>query len=312
MKIAYYKVNTKKKSKLFMLFGIGISVIAIIWAAIFFFPVSERPEKSFFQLEDDRPMVIAHQGGEHLAPSNTLVAFDQAVNLGVDAIEFDIHMTKDGHLVAIHDPTVDRTTDGKGKVNDMTLEEVIALDAGYYFNDLNGEYSFRGLGIRIPTIDEIFTHFSNTRMVIEIKDSNRPELYESIVDELWTKINQYDVQDNVLVASFNQDIIEMFIDKAGDEVAISGGRSEIKRFVIFHKLLLNSLYSPKVDAIQIPIQEGNFNLKDKKLIRGAHARGMDVHYWTINDRTTMEKIIELGADGIITDRPDIALDLLGE
>lgn len=302
--------SPSKKKRIGKWFVIFLGVVLILWAIIYFFPISERPSHPFF--ENDRPLVIAHQGGEHLAPSNTLVAFEQARELGVDVIEFDVHMTRDGHLVAIHDNTVDRTTDGSGKVNDMTLEEIKALDAADYFQDLDGEYSYRGQGITIPTVEEIFDEFSNMRLNIELKATNDPELYEPISEKMWELIEQYGNAERVLVASFEHEIIEMFQDISEGTVPVSGGRDEVTKFVIFHKAFLNGLYRANVDAVQIPTEESIFDLKDGKLIRGAERRGMDVHYWTINDAGTMRELIDLGAGGIITDRPDLLIDVLEE
>ncbi|MBU9721029.1 MULTISPECIES: glycerophosphodiester phosphodiesterase [Bacillaceae] len=310
MKISVIRVSNAKKSSAFKKLGLMIGIILILWLVIYFFPVSERPMKPFF--ENEGPMVIAHQGGEHLAPSNTLEAFHQAVEMGVDALEFDIHMTKDGHLVAIHDNTVDRTTNGTGRVNDLTLDEIQELDAGYYFQDLSGDYSFRGKGVKVPTVEELFESIPDMRWVIEIKATNDPELYEPIGEKLWELIQQYRLEDNVLIASFDQDITEMVTNISSGRVAMGGGRREITKFVVFHKLFLNSLYRPQAEAIQIPTEEGRFNLKDAKLIRGADRRGMDVHYWTINDKDEMRELIDLGADGIITDRPDLMIELLEE
>ncbi|MFD2042920.1 glycerophosphodiester phosphodiesterase [Ornithinibacillus salinisoli] len=301
--------NKKKKSALRYV-GRTIGVLVLIWAVIYFFPVPNIAEHSYF--ENDRPLVIAHQGGEHLAPSSTLEAFRNAKELGVDVIEFDVHMTKDGHLVAIHDPTVDRTTNGEGRVNDMTLEEVQSLDAATYFKDLNGENSYHDQGVYIPTVEEIFEAIPDMRWNIEIKDSNDPELYRPIGEKLWDTIQQYGLEENVLIASFDQEIIDMVLDITNGEALVSGGRKEVTKYVAFHKFLLNGLYWPSVEAVQIPTQEDNFDLMDRKLLHGADRIGLDVHYWTINDKEMMDELLELGADGIITDRPDLLLELLAE
>jgi glycerophosphoryl diester phosphodiesterase len=260
----------------------------------------------------ERPLVIAHGGGNHLAPSNTLAAFTHAYELGVDVLEFDVHITADGQLVSIHDPTIDRTTDGNGRVNDMTLKEIQEFDAAYSFLDLDGEYSYRGTGVIVPAVEDIFTTIDDPDMLyaIEIKDTNDPDLYEEISLKLWELIKQYGLEENVIIASFDQDIIDIVLDISGGEALVSGGRSEITRFVIFHKLFLNGLYQQNVHALQIPTEDSNINLMDRKIIDGANRRGMDVHYWTINDLYTMEELIELGANGIMTDRPDLLLELL--
>src|SRR5699024_4611846 len=125
-------------------------------------------------IDDPEVLVIAHRGGRGLAPEGTLTAFDQAVSLGVDVLEFDTHLTKDGHLVVIHDDTVDRTTNGTGKVNELTLEEVQNLDAGYSFTDEEDEYVFRDQGVYIPTVEEVFQKYPNMRHLIELKDTNAP------------------------------------------------------------------------------------------------------------------------------------------
>jgi len=165
-------------------------------------------EKDFFK--NNRPLVIAHQGGELLASSNTMAAFTNAVNMGVDVLETDLHITKDGQLVAIHDPTIDRTTNGHGKVADMTLEEIQKFDAGYQFKDLQGNYSFRGKGINIPTAEEMLQSLGNTRIEMEIKDDNPPERIDEMAAKLWALIEKYHMEDKILVASFDQDILNTF------------------------------------------------------------------------------------------------------
>lgn len=304
--------KSQKKRGFWRIAGITVGTIAIIWFIIYLFPVSKTANLDKFDI--DRPLVIAHQGGEGLAPSSTLPAFINATEMGVDVLEFDVHMTSDGHLVAIHDPNVDRTTNGSGLVNEMTLEEVQALDAGYYFKDLEGNHSFRDKGVYIPTVEEIFQKVDDPDMlwVIEVKDTNKPELYQQITENLWSLLEQYGYEDQAILASFEQEIVDIISDVSDGKAIISAGRKEATRFVLFHKLFLNSLYHPGADAINIPTEDSNINLVDKNLIRGAHNRGMDVHYWTINDTKTMKELIELGADGIITDRPDLLIEILEE
>ncbi|SDZ30163.1 glycerophosphoryl diester phosphodiesterase [Evansella caseinilytica] len=299
-----------KKKKALRKLAILTGVILVVWGMVYLLPVPQRPDHPFF--DNERPLVIAHQGGEHLAPSNTLAAFEQARELGADVLEFDVHMTKDGHLVAIHDATVDRTTDGNGRVNELTLAEIKSLDAGYSFQDLHGEYSYRGAGITIPAVEEIFAEFNEMKMVIELKATNDPKLYQPMIEKFWELIETYRMHERVLIASFDQEMIDSYMQVSEGKTAVSGGREEIRKFVIYHKLFLNGLYRPSVDAIQIPTEEGRFNLKDKKLLRGAKRLGMDVHYWTINDKETMRELLKLGADGIVTDRPDLLLEVLNE
>lgn len=299
----------KKRKLLLQLIKYLFTALIIFLLVINFIPVSKIEEKPFFH--NDRPMVIAHQGGELLAPSNTMAAFTNAANMGVDVLETDLHITKDGQLVAIHDPSVDRTTNGHGKVADMTLEEIQKLNAGYHFKDLEGNYSYRGKGVYIPTAEEIFQKFGNTvRVEMEIKDDNPPERYEEMASKLWTLIKKYHMEDKILVASFDQDILDTFTTYSKDKVATSGGKQEVTKFVVFHKFFLRNLYQPETDSFQLPTEDSGFDLTDKKLINGAHRRGMQIQYWTIDDPKTMKKLIDSGADGILTNRPDLLLDLL--
>ncbi|MFA1821037.1 glycerophosphodiester phosphodiesterase [Virgibacillus oceani] len=302
----------QKKKKRWNMLGWSLGIITVAWLLIYFFPVQENTDLHKF--DSDRPLVIAHGGGNHLAPSNTLAAFINAYELGVDVLEFDIHMTANGHLVSIHDPTIDRTTDGTGRVNDMTLEEIQEFDAAYSFLDLDEAYSYRGTGVIVPTVEDVFEAINDPEMLynIEIKDTNDPELYEEMSEKLWNLTQSYDLEENVIIASFDQAIIDIVMEISDGEALVSGGRGEITYFVIFHKLFLNGLYQQNVHALQIPTEDSNINLMDSKIIHGANRRGMDVHYWTINDPKIMEELIELGADGIMTDRPDLLMELLDE
>ena len=302
-------IKEKKRTKLKIIIY-GLMTFVIIWLFIYLMPFKTQEGHPMFK--KDRPLVMAHQGGQHLAPPSTMEAFLNAKDLGVDIIEFDIHMSKDGYLIPIHDPTIDRTTDGTGTVNDMTLNELQAVDAGAKFKDLNGDYSFKGKGITLPTVEEMFEQIPNMRWNIEIKDTNDPALYRPIMERLWDLLVEFEIEDKALLASFDQDIIDIILDVSDGKAVVAAGRKEVTKFVIFHKLFLNGLYRPSVQALEIPTDEGFINLKDKKLIKGAHKLGMDVHYWTINDREVMEELLDLGADGIITDRPDILIDLIEE
>ncbi len=301
-------VPPKKRKKLLLFIVLIIGVLALFVIIVNLIPPEKIKEKPFFK--GSKPLVMAHQGGEKLAPSNTMLAFHQAASMGVDALEFDLHITKDGKLVAIHDPTVDRTTNRKGKVVNYTLDELEKMDAGYRFQNLNGEYRYRGKGAQIPTVEEIFQAFPKMKMNIEIKDTNPPEKIDEMVHKLWTLIQKYNKEDDVLMASFDQKTNEKMEKVSNGRLSISGGQQEATRYVILQKLKLGNLYSPGANALQLPIEDKGLNLATSSLIRQAHQLGMEVHYWTIDDRKTMERLLDMGADGIITNRPDILLDVM--
>lgn len=303
-------LDTKKPKRRGYIILIALLFLIVAFILANFLPVEKRPYRPFF--DHDRPLVIAHQGGEHLAPSNTMASFSVADKLNVDVLEFDIQITKDGHLVTIHDSSVDRTTNGSGLVTDLTLEEIQKLDAGYNFIDLNGNYSYRGKGVYIPTVEEVFKTFGHMRMVIEIKATNPPERYDEIAQKLWQLMEKYNLEEKITVASFDQNVIEIFQTYAKGKTPVAGGKNEVLKFVLTHKLFARNLYTPSVDVFQIPTSESIFDLTDKKIIEGAHRRGMEVHYWTIDDKETMRYLIEAGADGIMTNRPDLLIELLEE
>lgn len=289
--------------------GMILAGVSLLWFLLFLFPLSSETNHAFFE-EKEKPLVIAHRGGKALAPENTLEAFRNADKLGADILEYDVHITVDGHLVVIHDDTVDRTTNGTGRVNEMTLKEIKALDAGYHFQDEDGNFSFRGKGVQIPTVDEVFSEFSNEKHLIELKDTNHSMMYGALINEMWHAIQNHNMKDKVLIASFDHDINLRFQNVSNGEVAIGAGEDETRQFVTMHKAFLNMLYRPKAAAFQLPVEREGFNLADWKLIRGANNRGMHVYYWTINEEESMKNLIELGADGIMTDNPRLLMDVI--
>lgn len=289
---------------------IVMPVVLVIWIVIALYPFTDETKHPYFT--NDRPLVIAHQGGNKLAPTSTMEAFKHAESLGVDVIELDVHLSKDGYLIPIHDPTIDRTTDGTGVVNDMTLEELQQYDAGATFEDLDGELSFKDKGVKLTTLEEVFQEIPNMRWSIEMKDTNYPEVYEDVAEKLWELIEKYELEDDVIIASFDHEMVEMMRDISNDQALLVGGKQEIKKFAILQKLYLSGLYKRSMDVLQIPTKEGKVSLKDKKIIQGARKHGLDVQYWTINDPAEMKELLELGADGIITDRPDLLIEVIEE
>ncbi|MBE2233177.1 MAG: glycerophosphodiester phosphodiesterase [Anaerolinea sp.] len=254
-----------------------------------------------------RPLVIAHQGGEELWPSNTMYAYERAVALGVDMLEMDLHVTADGALVLMHDETVDRTTDGTGLLEEMSLAQVKGLDAGYYWTADDGQtFPFRGQGITVATLEEVFQAFPDMPMTIEIKlVENQP-----VVEPFCQLIRQYNMQDKVLVASFHQDALDQF-RAACPGISTSATQNEVISFFVRHALGLAASFSPAAQAVQAPEYRSGLHIVTPGFIDDAHSRGMDVHVWTVNEAADMQRMIDLGVDGIITDRPDILLELLG-
>lgn len=217
-----------------------------------------------------------------------------------------------GKLLLAHDPTVDRTTDGTGYVSDYTLDEFLALDAGFHFQNTEGEYAFKGIGVYKPTLREVFDRYPDMNYMLEVKHTNPADVHQEIVEELWAIIEEYEMHDQVMVSSFNQKIINRFDALADGQIALGTGREVVFNFTIAHKFFLRNLFQPTGDVIQLPRANKYFNFFTKEMMEGAKRLGMDVHYWTINDELTMRQMVDAGVDGIITDRPDLLIEILEE
>ena len=290
--------------------GLG-SIIAPIWYAIYAWPQSDE-SMPFFEKKKTRTYNIAHRGGAALAPEETLEAFAKSEEAGADMFEYDVHITKDGHLIASHDATVDRITTGTGYINDLTLTEIKALDAGEKFVDVNGESPYKGQGVQLATVEEIFLLFPHKRAVIELKDTNRPELYEAMNQEIWRLIQQYNMEDKVIIASFDHKINQRFKEISNGHVAIGAGESEATSYLTKMILRLNGLAHTDAQAFQLPTTQHGLDLTQKNIINGSRQRGLDVYYWTINDEGTMRDLIAKGVDGIMTDNPELLEKVLNE
>ncbi|MFW5690900.1 MAG: glycerophosphodiester phosphodiesterase [Chloroflexota bacterium] len=260
--------------------------------------------------DDDGILVMAHQGGDGLRPGNTMAAFEHAVELGVDVLEMDIHSTADGVLVVIHDDTIDRTTDGSGRVQDFTFEEIQQFDAGYNWPTLSEladieDHPFRGQGITIPALEAVLQAFPEMRMNIEIKQEE-----PSIAGALCDLLREYDMTEQVLIASFSQVAMNDFREVC-PEVATSGVEVEIRGFYV--RSLGDRLegYETPARAWQVPEFTGELQVITPEFISAARSVGLAVHVWTPNTRDDLARMIEADVDGIITDFPDILLDLLG-
>ena len=258
----------------------------------------------------DRPLVIAHQGGDGIWPGDTRYAFEKAVEIGADVLEMDAHITKDDQIVLMHDEEVDRTTDGTGLIEDLTLEELKQLDAAYdWTNDDGATYPYRGQGIQVPTLDELFQTFPQMRYVIEIKLTGNP-----IDKPLCDLIRRHNMQNKVLIASFHDEAMQNFRETC-PEVATSASRGEVTAFVLLGKVFLSGFILPEYESIQPPYdpeESMNIPIMTRRFIREAHAKNIAVEPWTVDDPNLMRQYIEWGVDGIITDRPDLMMKVLEE
>ena len=222
----------------------------------------------------------------------------------------DAHITKDGEIVLMHDEAVDRTTNGVGRIEDLTLAEIKQLDAAYkWSSDENKTFPFRGQGIQVPTLNELFEKFPDMRYVIEIK------LTENPIDRPFCNlIRAHNMQDKVIVASFHDEAMSMFRETC-PEVATSASRTEVRNFVLLGKVFLSGLVVPRYQSLQPPYDPSEslgITIMTERFLREAHAKNIKVEPWTVNDPKLIKQYIEWGVNGIITDRPDLMVEVLRE
>ena len=254
------------------------------------------------------PVNLAHRGASTLAPENTLEAFRIAVEEGAGGLELDVHLTRDGHVVVIHDPTVDRTTRGAGVVSEMTIDELRGFDAGCDFSPDGGRTRpYRGRGVRVPTLQEVLEEFPGTAVNIDIKAA-----YPSVEAAVLEVLQEANAQGRALVVSTPHAIVKRFREISGGRVSTGASRWEIGVFYVLSRLRLERLLNPAYDALQVPLRHRGIPVVTPRFVRAAHARGVRVDVWTINRSDEMRRLLDLGVDVIMTDRPGTLTEVLKE
>lgn len=241
------------------------------------------------------PLLVAHRGGARLAPENTLAAFRSAVEKwDADMIELDVHATRDGEIVVVHDPTVDRTTDGSGAVAEMTWAELGRLDAGYRFVGLHGDFPYRGAGVRIPRFEEVLRELPPIRLNVEIKDRRAARGLLEIVQ-------RHEAHDRVLIAAAHERDRREVRRYRGPWGASAW---QIRFFWLLHDKPLGRLYTPGADALQVPDSWKGRRVVTPRFVDEAHRRNLPVHVWTVDEVDDMRRLLSWGVDAVQTDRPD--------
>ena len=286
--------------------------LAILFGIIQLIPAKDVIENNPFAVSHNkRPLVIAHGGAKDLFPENTMVAFDGAVAIGIDMLEIDVCLTNDNILITHHDKTIDDMTDGSGNVRDYTFDELQVFNFGDGFEDLEGNNPYADSHVSVTSLSDVFEKYPDMLYNVEIKDEG--EIGEIAASTLYQLIQDYSLEDQILVPSFSDDTINYFRELTNNSIMTSSAQEETKKFIYFHLAQLDKLvFDIKYEAMQLPLSNSGVNLATKAIIRDAHRRNIAVHYWTIDDKETMKELILMGADGIITDRPDLLNEVLDE
>jgi glycerophosphoryl diester phosphodiesterase len=287
-----------KKVALLLVSGVGLFSVANFSAEI----AAHREKKKV--LKDGKFWVIAHRGFSGLFPENTMIAFEAAAKLPIDALELDVHSTRDGRIVVIHDSTLDRTTDRTGRVFDQNWSALKMADAAHMFDPKqDGTFPFRGKGIGIPLLEDVFKTFPNMRFIIEIKQT-----LPAIEEPVYRLIRKYKLEDQVIVASERTEPLLRFRSLA-PSIPTNFSAQESIAFYNSFRLHLVNFYKGKGDALQIPPRFRGDQVVTPSFCRAAKKKGIAVHVWTVNDPKEMKQLIDYGVDGIITDFPDRLLTL---
>jgi glycerophosphoryl diester phosphodiesterase len=240
-----------------------------------------------------RPLVIAHRGASSEAPENTLAAFSRGLEIGADGFEFDVHMSKDGELVVIHDETVARTTSGSGWVRDMTLSELKALDAGSWFD-------LRFKGEKIPTLRQVLELIADRSKLINIELKSGIVIYPLIERKVIEVLGEFNVLDKAIISSFNHYSLRI----------VKEVESKVKTGILY----MEGLVEPWIYARRVPADclHPAFYLIMPEIVRSAHDAGMFVNVWTVDKADDMKKMVVSGVDAVITNCPGEMISLLKE
>jgi len=238
--------------------------------------------------------LYAHRGAAAECPENTMPAFERAVEIGVDALEMDVHVTRDDHLVVVHDPTGARTTGAPLAWCDLDLADVRRLDAGWGFVAADGSRPFAGKAVRVPRFADVLDAFPAMRINVDLKGDRAAAL---MLDLLRRKR----AEDRVTLASFQlATLVEIRRRGYGGETALS--QPEVAALLALPAMLWRQLPFTGT-AAQVPVHAGRIRFDRATFIAKCHSIGLRVDFWTIDDRDQAARLLALGADGIITNDP---------
>lgn len=331
-------MENKKNKKIVKKLIIIVSSVLVVYLILAIFPRSDNYKYDNAMMKEDLPMLIAHGGGNKEFPDNTLEAFYNAYSVDKNVMmETDVSITKDGVIILSHDTTLDRKTNVTGNICDWNYSDLIdqKVDFGYtnptvddklsgereHFKDKNGIEKFptdveypNGVEPRddkvflATTLEELIVSFPNNKINVEIKQSG--EWGFKALEKTLEIITKYEAFDRIVLASFHEEIYDEYQrlqkEKEVPEIFMySPATQSVTTFFVLQLLKLDLFYGDNICVFQLPMEQIGFNLATKSLVNAAHKNNIAVHYWTINDPEDMKHLIEIGADGIMTDYPHL-------
>jgi glycerophosphoryl diester phosphodiesterase len=227
-------------------------------------------------------------------------AFSGAVAMGYRYLETDLRLTADGVLVCFHDDEVDRTTNGSGPVSDYSFPDLSELDAGYRHRSDAG-HSFRKTGVTVPSLEEVVKAFPDVSLVVDLK-------IDGLIEPLVEMIRDLELESRLIVGSFSDERLAEFREASAGTVPTSTGPILTRAWLLASRVGRGA--GGEASALQIPTHLRGVRVVNPKLVETAHKHGMQVHVWTVNEPESMESLLDLGVDGIVTDRPDLLKEVL--
>jgi len=248
----------------------------------------------------DRPLVFGHRGGSRLAPENTMAAFDRAVAEGVDGLELDVRLSKDGQVMVCHDARVDRTSNTTGAIADMTASELARVDAGYRFASGALSYPFRWRGFGVPTLAEVLARHPRHPVIVEMKDNTR-----AMAEATVAVIRAAGALDRVCLGAFPNAVMR-HARRLAPEIATSASSGEVLRAMVTARAGLLPPFR-RYQALQAPERRGRLRVVTPRFVRAAGRAGVPVQVWIVDRAEDIRRLLDWGVQAIITDRPDIAV-----
>lgn len=253
-----------------------------------------------------RPLLFAHRGASLELPENSMAAFERAVEIGVDVIESDVHLTADGHVVLAHDACGLRMAGNAQQIADASLNEIQEWDIGLNHQSPAGQKTQANKGHRIPTLREALDALPHMRWNLDVKVTH-PNAWQRVIEV----IKEKHAEDRVLLASFSATTLES-IRRAGYQGETGMGERDVAFLACLPSFILRLPFPmrPNGDRVQVPIQSKPFTFASTWFIQKCRALGLYVDFWTINDEDEAMSLLDLGVDGIMTDDPERMKTLL--
>lgn len=248
------------------------------------------------------PRVFAHRGGSAIGPENTVAAFERGLAAGADGLELDVHLSSDGIVVVCHDATLDRTTDASGRLDRRTAAELAHIDAGYRYVDAGGRFPFRGCGIGISTLRDVLRRFRDVPVIVEMKIDS-PEMGQAVAAD----VAAVSAADRVCVAGDGSRAVRA-AREALPPLASSATRRDV-RLALYRSWAHWPVRQVEYGGYQVPETSGLTRVVSPTFIRHAHQAGLEVQVWTVDEARDMERLLEWGVDGLISNRPDLAVSV---